>query len=56
LIQRDFYVSITLYENQNENLFLPDVVASAVLAFVEGVVTGVVIVTAMPLVVHYQQS
>jgi hypothetical protein len=41
---------------KNQNLLLPDVVETAVLAFVEGVVTGVVTVTAMPLVVHYQQS
>jgi hypothetical protein len=41
---------------KNENLLLPDVVASVVLALVESVVAGVVTDTAMPLVVHYQRS
>jgi hypothetical protein len=41
---------------KKKNLLSPDVVESDVFAFVEVVVTGVVTVTAMPLVVHYQQS
>jgi hypothetical protein len=41
---------------KSENLLLPVEVAAVVVEGVEGVVAGVEIVAAMPLVVHYQQS